>query len=68
MSRPALAHRWDMPVHVHPAELPQAAGELLPGQSGSRSLPDWSGTEAPFFIALWTTCVVATIIGAVPGR
>ncbi|MET8760775.1 MBL fold metallo-hydrolase [Lentzea sp. NPDC004782] len=27
---PALARRWDLPVHVHPAELPQAAGKLLP--------------------------------------
>ncbi|MFC3890749.1 MBL fold metallo-hydrolase [Lentzea rhizosphaerae] len=27
---PALAHRWDVPVHVHPVELPQAAGKLLP--------------------------------------
>ena len=27
---PALARRWDLPVHVHPEELPQAAGKLLP--------------------------------------
>ncbi|USX53936.1 MBL fold metallo-hydrolase [Lentzea sp. HUAS12] len=27
---PALARRWDLPVHVHPVELPQAEGKLLP--------------------------------------
>ncbi|WP_066278607.1 MBL fold metallo-hydrolase [Arthrobacter sp. OY3WO11] len=26
---PALARRWSVPVYVHPAELPQAAGTLL---------------------------------------
>lgn len=28
-SAPALARRWGVPVYVHPAELPQAAGKLL---------------------------------------
>jgi glyoxylase-like metal-dependent hydrolase (beta-lactamase superfamily II) len=27
---PVLARRWDLPVHVHPVELPQAEGKLLP--------------------------------------
>ncbi|RKO19321.1 MBL fold metallo-hydrolase [Pseudarthrobacter phenanthrenivorans] len=26
---PELARRWNLPVHVHPAELPQAPGQLL---------------------------------------
>lgn len=28
-SAPALARRWDVPVYVHPAELPQAPGKLV---------------------------------------
>jgi glyoxylase-like metal-dependent hydrolase (beta-lactamase superfamily II) len=28
-----LARAWELPVHVHPAELPQAAGGILPGSA-----------------------------------